>query len=265
MNLSGNPSRIAAGAVFEARGGETFSARRFRNEGTFRKTTGSSIVLALLRPPAGADSFVNAGLFEVAEGSLEANFEPGSFRNEGVARFSGGQLVLRLAYDQSAGETVLAGGILATRSSINIRGGELRGAGVAVCATLGMGGGTSLDPGSPIGVLEITNKLGDQVLGDGVLALHRTGSLIMDIGGRLPGVEHDQLLVTGDVRLDGTLQVRLANAFTPDLGEEFTLITAKTRRVTQFATETLPSLGAGRKFEVIYETNAVKLRVVPNP
>jgi len=59
--------------------------------------------------------------------------------------------------------------------------------------------------------------------------------------------------------------VRLANGFSPALGDEFTVMTARTRRTTKFATETLPSLGAGKKFEVVYETAAVKLRVIVGP
>ena len=50
-----------------------------------------------------------------------------------------------------------------------------------------------------------------------------------------------------------------------NLGDEFVLLTAKTRRATKFTTETLPSLGTGKKSEVLYETAAVKLRVVAAP
>jgi hypothetical protein len=265
VNLTGGTSRILPGATFEARSGGTLSAKGFRNEGTFRKSTDSTITLGLVRPPAGVASFLNTGLFEVTGGSLTANTEPGTFVNTGTARFVGGQLVLRLEYLQSQGETVLAGGTLATRGQVSITGGVLRGAGTVVCGNVALGNAATLEPGAPIGILSITNTLGDQTLGDGSLSFNRTSRLIMDIGGKGPGLEHDQIQATGDLNLNGTLEVRLANGFTTALGDEFTLISARTRRTPKFATETLPSLGAGRKFEVVYEAAAVKLRVVAGP
>ncbi|MCC6234560.1 MAG: hypothetical protein IT580_18090, partial [Verrucomicrobiales bacterium] len=265
VNVTGGPSRILPGAVFDARSGGTFSALGFRNEGTFRKTTDSTLNLSLPRPPAGVVSFENTGLFEMVDGTFAANTEPGSFQNGGTARFAGGRLVLRRDYVQVGGETVFAGGILATPAIVNIQGGVVRGQGTVAGGGLTLANTAVLDPGAPLGVLVITNRLGDQDLGPGGLTLGRNSRLVVDLGGRAAGVEYDQIQATGDAGLNGTLEVRLANGFSPNLGDEFTVITARTRRTTKFTTETLPVLGAGKKFEVVYETAAVKLRVIARP
>jgi hypothetical protein len=263
INLTGGRSRILSGAVFEARSSGIFSARSFRNEGTFRKTGDTTTVLSLTRPAAGEFSFVNAGLFEVTGGSLETSTEPGTFQNAGSARFSAGQFVLRNEYNQVSGETVLAGGTLATRTVVRIAGGEIRGAGVLPCATLTLANNATLNPGAPLGVIAVTNKLGDQTFADGGLGLGNNTRVVIDLGGRNAGVDYDQIVLSGPAALRGILEIRLANGFVPNVGDEFTILIAKSRGTSTFTSATLPSPGAGKKFEVIYDAASVKVRVVP--
>ena len=45
----------------------------------------------------------------------------------------------------------------------------------------------------------------------------------MEIGGITPGTQFDQIHVTGQLELDGTLQVSLINGFTPSAGQSFDL------------------------------------------
>jgi hypothetical protein len=45
----------------------------------------------------------------------------------------------------------------------------------------------------------------------------------MELGGPVPGVEHDQLIVTGAALLDGTLAIELIDGYVPKMGETFTL------------------------------------------
>src|SRR5205814_762798 len=44
------------------------------------------------------------------------------------------------------------------------------------------------------------------------------------IGDPAPGTEYGQIIVNGDVALDGQLHVQLINGFTPQLGREFMVI-----------------------------------------
>jgi hypothetical protein len=70
-----------------------------------------------------------------------------------------------------------------------------------------------INPGDPTGQLVID---GDVTMGDG-------GRLAFGIGGLLPGEEHDQLVVTGQLHLAGTMQTSLTGGFGPEIGDVFTL------------------------------------------
>ena len=63
----------------------------------------------------------------------------------------------------------------------------------------------ALSPGESTGALHI----------NGNYTQTSTGKLQIEIGGTTPGIEYDQLLVTGGVALDGTLGVSLINTFAP--------------------------------------------------
>ncbi len=69
--------------------------------------------------------------------------------------------------------------------------------------------------------------------------------LLMEIGGPTPGTEHDQLVVTGTLIVDGTLQVALLNGFAPMVDNEFTLIDVTSfggALQGEFATFDLPAI-----------------------
>ena len=51
-----------------------------------------------------------------------------------------------------------------------------------------------------------------------------TGSLVEQIGGLAAGTQYGQIVVNGDVGLNGTLRVNLINGFTPHLGDTFRVI-----------------------------------------
>lgn len=51
-------------------------------------------------------------------------------------------------------------------------------------------------------------------------------SLDLQIGGLLPGAEHDQIHATGFVLIDGELNLSLINSWTPSLDDVYTLILA---------------------------------------
>ena len=69
-------------------------------------------------------------------------------------------------------------------------------------------------------------------------------TLEIELGGITPGTEHDQISVTGEINLGGSLQVTLINGFVPSAGMTFDLWNAA--YVTgQFHTVTLPNLPGG--------------------
>jgi arylsulfatase A-like enzyme len=105
----------------------------------------------------------------------------------------------------------------------------------------------------------------------GVLAIdgdlhHLSGAtLAVEIGGAQPG-EFDRLDVTGAVDLDGDLEVSLTNlgqgAYTPTLGDQFTLLTAAGGVTGAFANATLPQLGNGMQWRIDYNANDVTLKII---
>ncbi|MCK4342739.1 MAG: PKD domain-containing protein [Phycisphaerae bacterium] len=102
-------------------------------------------------------------------------------------------------------------------------------------------------PGGSTGILTLVGGFTQSAL----------GVLSIEIGGTTPGSEYDILDVTGTASLDGQLDVELINGFVPEVGQQFTILTAGS--VTgEFLTVT----GQGC-FSVTYNTNDVTLTALP--
>jgi hypothetical protein len=106
-------------------------------------------------------------------------------------------------------------------------------------------------PGDAIGSVAIAGAYTQQA----------SGSLTFELGGSAPGLQYDQLLITGAGALAGTLAVDLIDGFTPNIGQTFTILTANEVDGT-FTTEMLPSL-PGLVFDVVYNPQSVVLTVSP--
>jgi hypothetical protein len=65
--------------------------------------------------------------------------------------------------------------------------------------------------------------------------------LNIEIGGATPGTQHDTLNVTGDLALDGALEVSLINGFNPSVGQSFNILDWGSLAGT-FASLNLPAL-----------------------
>jgi hypothetical protein len=66
------------------------------------------------------------------------------------------------------------------------------------------------------------------------------------------------------LELDGRLDIKLAEGFTPDIGATYTIVQGQTR-TGEFATVTGLAISSDRKFEVSYAANKVNLTVVAIP
>ena len=64
-----------------------------------------------------------------------------------------------------------------------------------------------VEPGSSPGTMSMAGDVG----------LGADATLAIELAGRQPGLEHDQLLIAGDLVLDGSLEVRLLDEFQPNL------------------------------------------------
>jgi hypothetical protein len=126
------------------------------------------------------------------------------------------------------------------------------------------------------GTLKVPNITGSLINSGGTLAAgtapalrtiggnlaENRGVMQMLIGGIVPGTNFDQIQVGGAAALGGTLLVQLANSFSPSIGQTFQFLTS-TGGVSGTCTGmTLPTLGAGKAWQLLYGLNDLNLTVV---
>lgn len=270
---------ISNGASVAVRG-DTYLSRRLENSGVIR----IDALLALAADSSGKP----AALVNNPDGLLEGlppgtGFIPvgGVCTNFGLARFKNGQSVIGQVDFVNFGRVEVLEGAFNTRSyqqttgSINVAsnafayvqgpaqvlGGTLSGEGefrfngpTTIAATI--------RPGAPMGQLQILNTGSDAtVLSSGTV-------VEIDIGGRIPGVEYDQLYQGGIGRtptLGGTLKVALTNGFTPSNGDRFNVVTHPTGAVVgTFSNYDFPPLTGDLRWVPRYERDGLWL-VVAQP
>jgi len=88
-----------------------------------------------------------------------------------------------------------------------------------------------------------------------------SGTLQIELGGLTPVTGHDQLTVDGNVTLAGTLNVRLLPGFTPQVGQQFTIITASNGSITG----TFSQIAGYGQYQLSYSPAAVTLTVLTPP
>jgi hypothetical protein len=157
--------------------------------------------------------FMNSGA--ITMDSLASLVVGGDLANFGTVTVgSFGILEVAGNYTQTDGLTLLGNGILTGGGLLDLEGGVLAGTGVINGNVLNNAEVDVGQPGSP-GILTI---VGDYTQTGG-------GDLVIEIGGLNPGTDFDQLNVTGQATLDGTLTVNLINGFQPASGDGFTIMT----------------------------------------
>ena len=119
----------------------------------------------------------------------------------------------------------------------------------------------TVSPGNSPGILTISGNYDQDA----------AGTLAIELNGTTPGTEHDQLVITGDATLDGTLDVSLLFGFDLEEAMEFEILDIAGTR-----TGTFDGLNQGAKFgdydglqfQIDYaggDGNDVVLTVVPEP
>jgi len=168
-----------------------------------------------------------------------------TFENESDQLQMGGKTLV------AAGAEFAGGGTLAVGPS-----GEMT---LADGASLG---GTSL---ANRGLLLVGNSPGTATVEQFVN--QSDGSWLVEIGGHLPGTEHDRLLAGSGAQLGGLLEVELIDAgnglFLPMIGDTFTILTSPGGVSGTFLNDPVSS-AAGQQFHwsVIYNPNDVVLQLV---
>jgi hypothetical protein len=84
-------------------------------------------------------------------------------------------------------------------------------------------------------------------------------TLVIELGGILPGSEHDQVQVDGELSLGGTLEVSLIDGFAPSAGQSFDVLDWTTLSGA-FSSISLPALaGLAWDTSALYETGALSV------
>jgi hypothetical protein len=146
-------------------------------------------------------------------------------------------------FTQTGGETIANGYLVVYGGPLDIQGGRLTGDDTVAGAVSNAGG--SVEPGSSAGDLGIYE---DYTQGS-------SARLRIELGGPTPGVEYDVLDVGGTANLDGELRVDPINDYVPDVGTEFTVLTAGSVN-GEFAEVTGPG-----QYTVTYNADNVTLTV----
>ena len=131
----------------------------------------------------------------------------------------------------------------------NTPGGTIKGVGTLNVSSVPFTNDGRMAPGLSPGILNLTGNY-TQGLG---------GALDIEIGGLVPGAGFDQLKVTGNADLDGTLKVSLVPGFIPVSGDAFRVLTFGSG-VGQFAAFNDADPADGVSFEAIFDASGLTLR-----
>ena len=225
--------------------------------------------------------FENSGLMDIQPGGL-VSFDIVPFRpltNSGTIQVAGTLHLTGadapMSYVQTAGSTLLDLGVLVAEGTVEVQGGEVAGIGsingelMLGCGDVARASSRGLvalaDPRpSPLcpdctGVIDVIGDYTQCKLGELEIAFYEP------VGGKAGnGSVHDRLAVSAVATLDGKLTVTLDGPFNPPDNAVFDVLTAEAIK-GEFIEVEVPILPGDRTFEVIYNPNAVQLRVVAVP
>jgi uncharacterized repeat protein (TIGR01451 family) len=199
------------------------------NKGTITlQPNGPGNIPASKLTAATGTTFVNTGTIQVNAGTANTSSIAGNFTNQGTLNINGATLVVT------------------GNSFVNQSGGTINAYGTLnVSASAFTNNGTLID-GNGAHLLNIT---GNYTQG-------AQGALNLEIGGTTAGTLFDQVAVTGQASLNGTLNLTLINGFSPVLNNAFKVLTYASA-TGSFATYNIPVLSSG--LTLIPSQNATNL------
>lgn len=195
-----------------------------------------------------ANEFINNGLFtkKIDGTTTTINVD---FTNNGEVEVMAGELVFGGDLTSGSGTTLnLGSGTLVPGETLTMgSGAELVGSGTLSSNLVNAG---TVSPGSSPGIITI----------DGDYTQEADGILEIELAATNPASDFDQLHVSGDATLAGTLNVTLLDGYQPRYGDSFELISASTL-IGTFDTLSLPSLAAALAWDVQYAADSLTISV----
>jgi len=235
------------------------------NQGTIRATGVNALII---KPDA--SNFTNQGTLR-AEGSGGIDLNGGGggvFSNTGTVIVDAGSridLVSGAVYTQTAGTTLMNGALTTGGTTLNINGGVLGGNGT-ITGNVSVTTGGVVNPGNSPGLLKITGNYTQSA----------TGELEIELAGFSRGMQYDALDVTGNVTINGLVDLHVNPAFAVllNVGDLFKILDYTGTRTGSFASlvddttladfELRYSLGIDPT-AVFVEVTAIHEQVVPEP
>jgi RHS repeat-associated protein len=195
-----------------------------------------------------------SGQFSIQNGA-NLNLGSATLTNAGTITIGASSTLAAGSYMQSAGATIVQGTLNA--ATVDLEGSTLSGTGMV---TANVTNGGQVSPGSSPGLLTI----------NGNYVQTSAGILNAEVGGSRPGVDYDQLAITGTATLGGTLNVTLINGFGPTPMQVFQIVTFASSSGS-FATVNIPAINGSpafvtqptpSSFNLVGATSAADLRPV---
>jgi hypothetical protein len=127
--------------------------------------------------------------------------------------------------------------------------GRIQGTGV-IFGNIANNGG-EISPGMSTGVLTVA---GDYSQND-------ESTVLIELGGLVAGSQYDQLRISDSATLDGTLDVKLIDGFSPSVGSSFEILTAGLGMSGIFENVSVPVLAGDLGWRILYGRTSVSLVV----
>jgi hypothetical protein len=215
------------------------------NFGTIRADSDAKPIQ--IDPPTQVPGFDNQGTVEVI-GTAGMTIASGDFTTSGTFDIALDSTLERQGdWNQTGGTTSVDGMLtLTSGGTLILMGGTLQGSGVIEGPVDNTNG--EVRPGTSAGELTV---VGDYTQGT-------DGALIIELGGTMPGMEHDVLSINGDAFLAGTLQLNVIDGYEPSVGDEFTILTTFGGLVN----DQFEFVNCGALYQINYFDTAVVVSVV---
>jgi len=211
-------------------------------------------------------SLTSAGSLTIGAASSLALTNGAFTQTAGTTNLAATDATLVASGTGAAGSLALSGGALTQAAGItNLAAMDATLLASVTGAEVTVSGGVLGGLGTVSPSLSSAAELSPAFAGTGVLSVNgpftaaADAKLSVDIAGGAPGAGYDRLAVSGTASLDGTLYVRTAPGYTPDVGTSFTVLTCAPRSGTFAHVVALPVGSVQPAYTVVYNATDVTL------
>ena len=166
--------------------------------------------------------------------------------NNGTILVQTGALSLSSSLTNPTGALAVAGGKIQSATALVLPGGMITGSGTIESPSITSA--AMVDPGATDARLIISGNYTQQL----------AGSIQFEIGGTNAGVDQSQVLVTGNASLNGSVGVQFSPGYSPESGDDFTVLQAASLNGAYQCFDGFLLLGENKRLAVGYSpTNLV--------